>query len=295
MHRLLLAGLAFLIPCGTTHAQDMPLSQILIDGEAWQPVDGKFKTITSLAGDRAGNLFIADSEAGTIYRWAAGGMRAEVFAFKLPGVCGLACSPEGKLFACDPASNHVISVEVGGTTQIFANGMTTTLLAFAKNGQLYCITPDRVGGTKTLSLFSDKGERKAMTTLRDAGGIVVTADGSALAVSGRYEVLAFPVGKGGDLGEEQPYFGPLRAPRKADGKPDEPLPSALTVDAAGRLYVASAAGVQVFDPTGRLSGVLSQPVRAPCTALAFAGKEGDLLYAVFGNRLFVRKLKAKRP
>jgi sugar lactone lactonase YvrE len=67
----------------------------------------------------------------------------------------------------------------------------------------------------------------------------------------------------------------------------------LTVDKDGRLYAASALGVQIFDTTGRMSGVLLQPARAAATALTFGGPDHDRLYAAFGGQVYFRKTKVK--
>src|SRR2546423_734671 len=53
--------------------------------------------------------------------------------------------------------------------------------------------------------------------------------------------------------------------------------TSLVVDATGRLYAATAEGVQVFDTTGRLSGVMLNPGRERPGSLAFGGKDLDLL------------------
>ncbi|MBL8796809.1 MAG: SMP-30/gluconolactonase/LRE family protein, partial [Planctomycetia bacterium] len=67
----------------------------------------------------------------------------------------------------------------------------------------------------------------------------------------------------------------------------------MCVDAAGRLYVATTVGVQCFDPTGRLNGVLLNPTTTPPTAVTFGGPNFDLLYVACGDRLFARETKAQ--
>src|SRR5262245_18414093 len=61
-------------------------------------------------------------------------------------------------------------------------------------------------------------------------------------------------------------------------------PSAMTVDAANRTYVATSLGIQVFDPTGRLCGVITGPP-GRLTELAF---QENRLYAQSGDKVFVR-------
>ena len=73
----------------------------------------------------------------------------------------------------------------------------------------------------------------------------------------------------------------MKPDRKAGGA------TALTVDKDGRIYAATPLGIQVFDPTGRLCGV----VTAPPGKVDVLGFEGDRLTAWVGNTVYFRKLK----
>ena len=66
----------------------------------------------------------------------------------------------------------------------------------------------------------------------------------------------------------------------------------IAVDKAGRYYVTSALGVQVFDPTGRQCGVLPKPLEdQPLTSCVLAGPNHEYLYVTNGTTLFRRKVK----
>jgi hypothetical protein len=60
----------------------------------------------------------------------------------------------------------------------------------------------------------------------------------------------------------------------------------LTTDKDGRIYAATPIGVQVFDPTGRLCGVMAAPPGRP-EVVAF---EGDHLIVWVGDVKYARKL-----
>ena len=67
----------------------------------------------------------------------------------------------------------------------------------------------------------------------------------------------------------------------------------MTVDRDGRLYVATHAGVQVFDTQGRISGVIGRPQKAFLSNLVFAGNGMQTLYATSSDKVYRRKTKVR--
>ena len=65
------------------------------------------------------------------------------------------------------------------------------------------------------------------------------------------------------------------------------IASGLTTDKDGRIYAATSVGIQVFDPTGRLCGVIT----APGPGAEHLRFEGDQLTAWVGETKYARKLK----
>ncbi|HSH93956.1 MAG TPA: hypothetical protein VK968_07410, partial [Roseimicrobium sp.] len=65
------------------------------------------------------------------------------------------------------------------------------------------------------------------------------------------------------------------------------------MDEQGRYYVATHLGAQVFDPTGRLCGVLPNPSTKQMTSVGFGGANREYLYATCGDTVFRRKVLAK--
>lgn len=66
--------------------------------------------------------------------------------------------------------------------------------------------------------------------------------------------------------------------------------TSLTTDAAGRIYAGTSDGVQVFDPTGRLCGVLPLPAKGSADLLAWEGDEQDRLILWMGDLKYARKM-----
>jgi len=67
----------------------------------------------------------------------------------------------------------------------------------------------------------------------------------------------------------------------------------MTTDAQGRYYVTSHLGIQMFDSTGRLSGVIERPQNKGTVSVAFAGPNLEYLYACSSDKIYRRKTKAK--
>ena len=67
----------------------------------------------------------------------------------------------------------------------------------------------------------------------------------------------------------------------------------MTTDAAGRYYVTSAVGIQMFDPTGRMGGVIAAPSDKPIVSVEFAGPDLAYLYVAAGDEIYRRKTKTR--
>jgi gluconolactonase len=117
------------------------------------------------------------------------------------------------------------------------------------------------------------------TDIERPNGIQLSPDEKVLYVantSGEY-ILAYDVNSDGAVGPRR-NFAKLAGVKPADNGGINSGADGLAVDAAGRLYVASAAGVQIFDQKGRPLGIIELP-KAPQN-LAFAGNDKKTLYIV---------------
>jgi sugar lactone lactonase YvrE len=77
-------------------------------------------------------------------------------------------------------------------------------------------------------------------------------------------------------------------------RPGMKLPiGAMAMDAGFLLYACTPLGIQVVDPTGRLSGVIAPPTQAPITAITIGGAGSDQLIVAAGDRVFARRIQGK--
>jgi sugar lactone lactonase YvrE len=116
-------------------------------------------------------------------------------------------------------------------------------------------------------------------------GISLSADQDRLFVSeyGGVYVWTFTLGADGQVtGSERAMV--LRIPdERTDSGGD-----GLAVDAQGRCWVTSYAGIQVFDADGRRSGLLPLPQNQPTVSCDFAGPNRAFLYVCSSDKLFRR-------
>ena len=67
------------------------------------------------------------------------------------------------------------------------------------------------------------------------------------------------------------------------------------MDKAGRYYVTSDVGVQIFDPTGRPCGVLPKvDSTQPLVTCTLGGLDHSRLYIAHGTKIYRRKLTVEK-
>ncbi len=274
-------------------AQDMPLSQILIEGEGWEPVTGHeasgrtFGFTDGLSTDADGNLYFSDVRSGNaVYKVDLEGKTSE-FIPNAEGISGLQWGADGRLYACVSRQREVVVfTKEGERTQLAAPVQPNDLVVTYDGNLYYTQTKD-----KEIRRISPDGEMTVVSkdVVTKPNGITLSTDQGILAVSdhgGKY-VWTFRIAADGTLENAEPYMEmrtPVADPEIAKG-------DGMATDAHGRYYVTTAEGLQVFDPTGRLCGVIAKPQDENLVSVAFAGPDHAYLYVACGQQIFRRKTK----
>ena len=140
------------------------------------------------------------------------------------------------------------------------------------------IVADRKGGvyftegaTDSVYYLNPGGKvSRVVTALDGANGVMLSPDDRTIYVTnGNAGIAAFDVQPDGSIRNQRPFVKP-------EGGQD-----GLCVDNAGRLYVASDLGIQVFSPQGQHLGLIPTP--RGTTTLAFAGPDKKTLYVIGRN------------
>ena len=279
----------------------MPLSQILAEGETWQLVAEGIGFADGPCADGEGNFYFSDLKANAIFKIVADGTKTKIA--DEPG-SGLKWGPDGRLYACQGSKKRLVALDfktAPPTVEIIAEDVQPNDLAVTHRGHIYFTDT-----AKKEVVFVDSKTKEIRVV--DAGinapnGIALSPGQGTLAVSeyGGENTWTFRINADGSLDAKQPYITMRRRIDLAgEFKFNEPPPykktangDGMTSDFAGRYYVTSAVGVQVFDPTGRMCGVLPAPQPAkPLTSCALAGSKLEYLYVTNGDKIFRRKVQA---
>ena len=267
-------------------AQDMPLSQVLIDGENWQIVAEGYEFTDALSTDAEGNLYFSDVKGGTaVYRVDLEGKVSE-FLSNSPGISGLKWGADGRLYACVSKDQKVVVFSKRGERTELASEVRPNDLVVTHDGNVYfTMTP-----TSEIRRIDPSGEMSVVSQgdVAKPNGITLSRDQGTLAVSdhgGKY-VWVFRIEADGSLRYAQNYMTmrtPLATPDIAKG-------DGMTTDVHGRYYGTRAVGLQRFDPTGRMGGVIAAPNPAlPVVSTCFAGPGHAYLYIANGGTIYRRK------
>ena len=287
--------LVFLFNTSALPAQDMPLSQVLIPGEGWElAVDG-IGFADAPTADAEGNFYFSDmkSEQG-LFRVSPDGKK-HPFLKGATGISGMKFGPDGNtLYACRARARELVAIDLQTSKiTVLAKDVRPNDLVVTHKGYVYFTeTPKK----QVTFLNPRTGETQAADIgITGPNGICLSPDQGTLAVSdfrGKH-CWAFRIEPDGSLSHKQPYMTMRRKP-DPDAESDI-LPAfkpscrgdGMTTDAYGRYYVTTELGVQYFDPTGRISGVIPIPHDAKgLTSVTFAGTGLDTMYITCFDKIY---------
>jgi gluconolactonase len=212
--------------------------------------------------------------------------RASIFLTDTNGSGALSRDRQGRILAVQrmpapgsPAALRATGPATAGVSMLFPDRkiVADTFADGTKwTGRPNDLTADGTGGayfTQGCVYYASAGGRITLVGEDlNTNGIVLSLDGKQVLVTnstaGSGTVVAFDVEGPGTLTGRR-TFAMLQAGSNGD---------AMTVDSAGRLYVASAPGVQVFSAEGASLGLIPTP-RA-VTGEVFAGPNRNTLYMV---------------
>ncbi len=247
---------------------------------AWQGTDNA----DGLVGSDDGGLLFAQEQPNQISKLDVND-RVSVFLRDTHGAGALSIAPGGRVLAVertctDPGRNAAAGPCTDPTVVgILAPERRTIADSFdgMPLGRLNDLVADRKGGayfTSGGAFYASAAGR--VTSLGDnirANGIILSRDDRIVYVTNGSTILAFDVQPDGTTTNRR-EFATLEAGGNGDG---------MAIDAAGRVYVTSGPGVQVFDASGKYLGLIPTP--RSVISVAFSGPGKKTLYVVGSGAL----------
>lgn len=282
-------------------AQDMPLSDLLVSGDEWQVAVDGLGMADGLCTDGKGNLYFCDmrSTPPAIWRIAPDGAKSKII--EGTSCSGLRFGPDGRIYACVGKDKALVAFELpSGNKTVIATDLQPNDLVVTHKGYVY-IT--ETGKHQVTFVNAKTGEKKvADTGITAPNGITLSADQNTLAVSDYrgQNVWAFRIEEDGSLSGKEPYMTMRTEVDTKATSPDGRSPvykafcngDGMSTDEQGRFYVTTSLGLQVFDPTGRMCGVLTKTSDKALTSVGFGGEKREYLYIACGDKIFRRKTQA---
>ena len=279
---------------------------VIAAGTRVELVRGGFRGLEGPVGAPDGSLYFSDITANRTYLLDGRG-NVSVWREETKGINGLFLLRDGRLLGAEGGGARIVAVTPDKSLKPLATECGGTLLRSPND-----LIVDRRGGV----YFTDPAPRPApdlapkesgnVCYIRPDGGVVLLDDqvrrpnGITLSLDGKIlyvddtegeYVYAFDVqSDGGVMNKRQfarlrdPERGSLGLRSRADG---------MALDSKGRLYVATASGVQVVGGSGQHLGTIRLP--AVARNLAFAGPRRQVLYLTALESLYRVQLLSEGP
>ena len=283
---LLIVAMAGLLSGVARAAEPSINKDFLIDGEPWQLVAKGFQFTEGPAADAAGNVYFTDIPASRIHKIDLEG-KVTVFAEDTGATNGLMFGPDGRLYGCQNGRKRIVAFTLDGKVATLAENVESNDLVVNAAGDLYFTDPPH----KQVWFLPKGGKPRVVATDVNPNGVTLWPDQGTLVVTEGTKPLlwAFRVDADGSLTAKDSFYAPLQLMPGAT----RPGSDGLKVDAAGRLYAATNAGLQIFDDQGRLIGTILKPQSGSLSNVCFGGANFDTLYVTAKDKVFKRKVQVK--
>jgi gluconolactonase len=260
---------------------------------------GDFMFTEGPAGDRLGNVFFSDVRGNKTYKIDRQG-KLSVFRDPSNNSNGLMVNAQGELVACE-MQGRVVAISPDGKTvrplaetHLGKRFNAPNDLVIDRQGGVYFTDPHFMApqplpqGVSGVYYINPKLEvTRLIDNLQAPNGVILSPDEKTLYVipSMQAEMMSYLVEAPGQLGAGRVFCKLEQAAGKTNQGGD-----GLAVDTNGNLYITSALGLQVFNPQGKLLGIISVPEQP--ANVKFAGPENRTLYVTARTSIYTIPMQA---
>jgi gluconolactonase len=260
-------------PAGPRDYTVTAIDGVIAAGQKWTEVwTGTGNNADGPVASKDGGLLVAQNTDSAVMKLDKDGKPSILYRDTNTGGA-VSMSKKGVLFVNERGFKESI-VELAPEHKTLVDGYKGDPLDCI-GGVLNDLSADSKGGVYfTMGVVWHADSKGVVTRYGDGlntNGIILSANEKTLYVTNGTTLVAFDVQKDGSL-TNQREFAKLQG-TGADGS---------TIDAAGRIYVTSSAGIEVIGPDGKNIGVIPTP--RPVITAAFSGKDKKTLYAIANNQ-----------
>jgi gluconolactonase len=247
---------------------------------AWQGTDNA----DGIVGTPDGGLLFAQEQPNDIRKLDKGD-KSSIYVKDTHGAGAVAIDAQGRILAVqrtctDPGRPDVQQCSEPTAISVIYPEKDRKILAdnflgkpFGRLNDLVVDKKGTVYFTVGFAYYVDaKGDVKSLGDNMRTNGIMLSPDEKTLYVTNGGSILAFDIQPDGTVTNRRDFA-------KLEGGNGD----GMAIDAAGRLYVTSAPGVQVFSPEGKYLGTIPTP--RSVISVAFSGSDKKTLYVVGGGAL----------
>ncbi|MDG3003331.1 alpha/beta hydrolase-fold protein [Paludisphaera mucosa] len=232
------------------------LREIVVPGEGWS-VAAAGVNASSMTVDPAGDVYVSDAAASRIQKISA----------------------DGRVESVSDRPDKVVDALLGRLTR--HDG--ARFVPFPGPGET------STSGRQIEARSPTGAAVVSNTALPEAGSLVLSPDQSLMYIADAASRWVYSYQVQPDLSLQ---FGQKYHHLHVGDDARDAGTSGLAVDRDGRLYAATALGVQVCDQAGRVNVILPTP-RGAATSLSFGGPNFDVLYVGTGTGVYKRKVKTR--
>jgi gluconolactonase len=253
-------------------------------------VQGGFQRLEGPVAGPDGGLYFSDVDQNRTYIMDAKGT-ISVWREDTKGANGLFLLKDGRLLAAESGGARIVAVTPDRQVKALATQCggkplraPNDLIADARGGVYFTDPgpryPPNVAPTEKRNVCYLRTDGQVLLLddqMTYPNGITLSLDGRTLFVDDTYGeyVFAFDVQTDGSVKNRRPFVK-LRDPEQWPPWGVRSRADGMALDSMGRLYVATASGVQVIDPRGEYLGTIRVP--SIPRNLAFAGPRRRTLY-----------------
>lgn len=262
--------------------------EILIPGEDWELVAEGFRSTRGPDCNSAGEVYFADTTADRIHLINLNGT-VSTFATDTGRAHCVTVGVDGTVFTISEKSGKLMGYDAKGTARVVMDGILGHSILARPDGSLYVTTnDDKAHGPGSVWLIKDGMKSRVDNGIKFATGMTYRPDQWLLSVAEGHSkwVYSYQINDDGTLTNKERFFH-LHV---ADWDDDAGAES-VCYSIEGRQFVATRSGVQISADDGPTQVILPVPDGSRVTGVCLGGKDGDMLFAFCGNRIWKRKIQ----